>query len=53
MLIHLPNPLTAMDVYIRQIWLITQRIQNVFYIYRRVKNMEKFILFLFIVIFCL
>jgi hypothetical protein len=34
--------LTSTDVYIRQIWLFPQRIQNMpFIIYRGVKNMEK------------
>jgi hypothetical protein len=36
------NPLTATDVYIRQIWLFPQCIQNnVFYTYLGVKDMEK------------
>jgi hypothetical protein len=35
------NPLTTTDGYIRQIWLFPQRI-HVFYIYRSVKDMEKF-----------
>jgi hypothetical protein len=35
-------PLTATDVYIRQILLFPQSIKNVCYIYRGVNDMEKF-----------